>query len=85
MSAQENLNPHQFRLTRTLPDGTVKAHAMKFKRPRDAAQAAAYALADNGVASRKDATSFAAKLQAAKLGEPVAHESGYSFTISKDT
>jgi hypothetical protein len=72
-----------YRLTRRLPDGTVKQHSMPFATTRAAAQAAAYVLADNGAASRKDAAAFASRLQDAAPGTGLPHSSGYVFTISE--
>jgi hypothetical protein len=70
-----------YRLTRRLPDGTVKAYSRQFKTKREAARMVAYALADNGAANRKDAASFASQLQDAAVGATLDHPSGYAFTI----
>lgn len=47
-----------YRLTRRLPDGTVKTHSTSFPTRRRAAQAAFYVLVDNRAANPKDATKF---------------------------
>jgi hypothetical protein len=70
-----------YRLTRQLPDGTVKEHSREFTSLRAAAQAVAYTLADNGADDRKDAAAFASRLQDAAPGTTMTHPSGYSFTI----
>jgi hypothetical protein len=70
-----------YRLTRQLPDGTVREHSTAFESLRAAAQAVAYVLADNKAADRKDAAAFASRLQDAAPGTTMTHPSGYSFTI----
>ena len=66
-------------LTRTLPDGTVKAWPKPFSSRRAAARAVASCLFDYGAATRHDAQAFAGEFADAPLGSEVAHPSGYSF------
>lgn len=73
----------QYRLTRQLPDGQVKAHSTLFTTRHKAAQAAFYVLFDNQVANRREATEFASRLQDTPLGVSLSHASGYSFTITE--
>ena len=67
-----------YRLTRELPDGTVKAHSMPFARVRDAQQAAACVLADNGAATRAEAARFAGTI----TPDTPCTFAGYTFTIT---
>jgi hypothetical protein len=70
-----------YRLTRHLPDGTVKSYPKKFKTRRDAARTSAYVLARNGAADRKDAVRFASRDQGAAVGTTLNHRSGCVFTV----
>lgn len=74
-----------FKLTRKLPNGTVKAWSTPFPTMRKAAQAVAYCLADNGLASRSEASRFASQFQDTAPGTEVPHESGYTFTAERVT
>jgi hypothetical protein len=75
-----------YKLTRKLPDGTVKAWSTPFATMRKAAQAVAYCLADNGLDSRKGATAFASRFQDAPAGTELLHElSGYAFRAEKSS
>lgn len=74
----------EYRLTRRLPDGTVREHTRPFKTKRLAAQAVFYTLTDNGAASRKEATAFASLLQDVAIGTFMEHPSGYAFTIKTE-
>ena len=73
-----------YRLTRRLPDGTVKQTPMTFTTRRKVSQAVAYCLADNLAASRKDAAAFAFRFESAPVGTEVAHSSGYAFTVAEE-
>jgi hypothetical protein len=79
--ARKASEPRSYRLIRQWPDGTVRASSTAFTSLRAAAQAVAYTLADNGAASRKDAATFASRLQDTAPGTTMTHPSGYSFTI----
>lgn len=73
-----------YTLTRTLPDGTAKTWSMPFATMHKVAQAVAYCLADNGLASRPDAAAFASKFQDTAPGTSVRHEpSGYAFRADR--
>ena len=73
-----------YKLTRKLPDGTVKAWGAPFATIGKAAQAVAYCLADNGLVVRSDAAAFASEFQAIPAGTEVLHESsGYVFRAEK--
>lgn len=73
-----------YRLTRRLPDGTVRRHPGAFRTRRDVSQAVAYVLADNGAASRKDAAAFAFRFESAPTGTEAGHASGYAFTVTEE-
>lgn len=73
----------QFRLTRTLPDGTEKSH-----RPlgtlREVEFAAAYTLMDNTRVPRGEARTFASRLTGLPLGTEMLHTtSGYAFRVER--
>jgi hypothetical protein len=69
-----------YKLSRRLPGGAVKSWSAPFPTMRKAAQAVAYCLADNGLASRREATAFASQFQDTAPGTEVPHPSGYTFT-----
>lgn len=69
-----------FKLTRKLPNGMVREWSKPFSTMREAAQAVAYCLADNGLVSRSEASRFASQFQDTVPGTEVLHESGYTFT-----
>jgi len=70
-----------YRLSRTMPNGTVKAWSTPFDTMRKAAQAVAYCLSDNGLDTRAGAAAFASQFQDAAPGTAVTHPaSGYVFT-----
>lgn len=73
-----------FKLTRQLPDGTVKAWSASFPTMRKAAQAVAYCLADNGLDSKAGASAFASRFQDAPAGTEVAHVSGVVFKAVRE-
>ena len=72
-----------YRLTRRLPDGTVRQYPRAFRTRRDVSQAVAYVLAYNSAASRKEAAAFAFRFESAALGTEVGHPSGYAFTVTE--
>ncbi len=73
-----------FMLTRTPPGGTAKTWSMPFPTMHKAAQAVAYCLADNGLASRPDAAAFASRFEDAAPGTEMRHEpSGYVFRTER--
>jgi hypothetical protein len=70
-----------YKLTRTLPDGTVKEWPRLFPTMRDAAWAVAHCLTDNNMTTRREAARFASQFQDTPPGTAVRHESsGYTFT-----
>jgi hypothetical protein len=71
-----------FVLTRTLPDGTVKAHR-PLSTLREVETAAAYVLMDNRSVPRGEARAFAGRLADAPLGTTVTHPSGYAFRVDR--
>jgi hypothetical protein len=73
----------QYLLTRTLPDGTVKAHSPMATLRRVEA-AVAYVLMDNSWVPRGEARTFAANLLGQPLGTEVRHAaSGYVFRVDR--
>lgn len=73
-----------YRLTRTLPDGSVK-HPTPTKTKHQSARYIMYTLYDNTSLTKKEATAFAAQVQDAPDGTEHAHPSGYVFRIDKIT
>ncbi|MFH8805284.1 hypothetical protein ACH4F6_38045 [Streptomyces sp. NPDC017936] len=73
-----------YRLTRTLPDGTVKTNPTALRTLREVEFAVSYCLMDNSRVPRGEARRFAASLTGRPLGEPVRHESsGYAFRVDR--
>ena len=72
-----------YRLTRTLPNGEVKAHC-PLRTLREVEFAAAYVLMDNSRVPRGEARTFAAALVRSELGTVVQHAtSGYAFRVDR--
>lgn len=72
-----------YRLTRTLPDGTEKAHN-SLRTLREVEFAAAYVLMDNSRVPRGEARTFARQVADAPLGETLRHgASGYTFRVDR--
>jgi hypothetical protein len=70
----------RYALERQLPSGEVKVHPGPMKL-REAGQAVAYCLLDNGAAGRSEATAAAMKVEVAAAGEWVEAPGGYRFRL----
>lgn len=72
-----------YRLTRILPNGTVKQHSPMGTK-REVETAAAYALLDNARVPRGEARAFAHRLVEQPLGTALRHDaSGYIFRVGR--
>lgn len=73
-----------FKLTRTLPDGTVKTNPTALRTLREVEFAVAYCLMDNSRVPRGEARRFAAGFTGRPPGTTVKHgASGYAFRIDR--
>jgi hypothetical protein len=73
-----------YTLTRTLPDGTVRANPTPLRTLREVEFAVAYCLMDNSRVPRGEARRFAADFAHRPAGEQMKHEgSGYAFRVDR--
>ena len=73
----------KYLLTRTLPDGTERAHR-PLSTLREVEFAAAYVLMDNSREPRGEARTFAHQVADAPVGTTVKHPaSGYAFRVDR--